>query len=238
MESEHGVRVTATVIVGNAAASIIEESCRFAPDLLLIATHGRGGEAKWRLGGVAAKVVRQVRTDTLVVPSLEVAWTPRFRNAATPAIRTILVPVDGSRASAQALEQASRLAMGHQALIHVVTVVPDEVWGQGFRAFGIESLQRAYTDSARKYLEDIVATLDGRLSGKAAVLFGPVASQLHGYIEAIGIDLVVMVKHSASPFEYAYLGSVTDRMLGGPAPVLIVQPRPTQTPPWQSEVED
>jgi nucleotide-binding universal stress UspA family protein len=46
---------------------------------------------------------------------------------------------------------------------------------------------------------------------------------LEQYAEAASVDLVVMTTHGRGGIARAALGSVTDRMLGGVAPVLIVR---------------
>jgi nucleotide-binding universal stress UspA family protein len=49
--------------------------------------------------------------------------------------------------------------------------------------------------------------------------------QLEDYAKENAIDLVIMTSHGRSGFARTALGSVTDRLLGGPAPVLVVRPR-------------
>jgi nucleotide-binding universal stress UspA family protein len=76
-------------------------------------------------------------------------------------------------------------------------------------------------DSARSYLAEVAAKQSR--SVKTDVLIGEAASQLEDYVSANAIDLVIMTSHGRGGFVRAALGSVTDRLLGGAAPVLVVR---------------
>ena len=58
----------AKVIVGaSAAAGIIDQADSFAPDLIVIAAHGRSGVERLLLGSTAEKVIRHSACEVLVV---------------------------------------------------------------------------------------------------------------------------------------------------------------------------
>jgi nucleotide-binding universal stress UspA family protein len=52
---------------------------------------------------------------------------------------------------------------------------------------------------------------------------GSPTTTLEQYAEVASIDLVIMTTHGRGGIVRAALGSVTDRMLGGAAPVLVVR---------------
>lgn len=61
------VSVKAIVLEGPPAETIIEAADRFEADIIVMATHGRGGVERWVLGSVADKVVRGATVPVLLV---------------------------------------------------------------------------------------------------------------------------------------------------------------------------
>lgn len=66
-----GVMVTAIVLEGNAASNIIDYAAKNNVDLIIMATHGRTGLARWALGSVADKVLREANRPVMVVPPVD-----------------------------------------------------------------------------------------------------------------------------------------------------------------------
>jgi nucleotide-binding universal stress UspA family protein len=56
------------------------------------------------------------------------------------------------------------------------------------------------------------------------VVVGAAATELESYIKEHHIDLVIMTSHGRGGLSRAAYGSVTDRMLGSTAPILVVKP--------------
>ena len=56
------------VTLGPAAGSIIEAAATLPAALVVVGTHGRTGLARWVLGSVAERVMRQAPCSVLVVP--------------------------------------------------------------------------------------------------------------------------------------------------------------------------
>lgn len=66
--SEQGVTSDARMIQGPTAASILEEAERYAADLIIMGSHGRGGLAKLLIGSVAEQIIADSRRPVLVIP--------------------------------------------------------------------------------------------------------------------------------------------------------------------------
>jgi nucleotide-binding universal stress UspA family protein len=96
-----GVRTRSIVERGPIAATLLEREKLEQPDLLVIATHGRTGLARVRLGSVADRMVREGIAPVLVV-----------RRAAAPSnrLQSALVLLDGSPFGEGALAMAGQLA--------------------------------------------------------------------------------------------------------------------------------
>jgi nucleotide-binding universal stress UspA family protein len=77
-------------------------------------------------------------------------------------------------------------------------------------------------EAAAGYLAELKERV-GANEAATAVPAGPIAEQLSSYEQENAIDLVVMTSHGRGGLLRSVLGSVTDRMLHGPAPVLVVR---------------
>jgi nucleotide-binding universal stress UspA family protein len=59
--------VRTEVVVGYPAEAIVDEAARIEADLIVMATHGRGGIRRWALGSIADKVLHATSTPLLLV---------------------------------------------------------------------------------------------------------------------------------------------------------------------------
>jgi nucleotide-binding universal stress UspA family protein len=220
-----GLEVTTRVVTGSPAACILEEATEYSPDLLVISTHGRSGISRWRLGSVADKVIRGAACDTLVVGPKAAERTTWLEARILEAFKSLLVPLDGSGLAESALPIALSFAESYGSSIHLVRVVaiPAAADGMGEVTY-MPDLLDTLIDSAKAYLKNTAEKLN-RTEVKTDVLVGGAAWQLQDYVAANGIDLVIMTSHGRGGFIRSALGSVTDRLLGGAAPVLVVRPR-------------
>jgi nucleotide-binding universal stress UspA family protein len=144
--------------------------------------------------------------------------------------RSLLVPLDGSAHSARALPLASALAKRMGATVHVVTVndpsayipfIPGEV---GIPVYNQE-LVAARRAQDQETLNAAVATLQSAgVPVRESLLEGTVVEALQEYVEAEGMELVVMTTHGRSGFTRLRLGSVaTAYLTRSTTPVLLVR---------------
>jgi nucleotide-binding universal stress UspA family protein len=220
-----GIDVETRVVAGSPANAILDEAEKYAPDLLVISTHGRSGISRWRLGSVADKVIRGAACNTLVVGPKAAERGTWLDARIMDAFKSLLVPLDGSALAESALPVASNFAESYGASIHLVRVVaiPTTADGMGGGAY-MPDLLDTLIDSAKAYLKSTAANLI-QAEVKTDVLVGGAAWQLEDYVAANNIDVVIMTSHGRGGFVRTALGSVTDRLLGGAAPVLVVRPR-------------
>jgi nucleotide-binding universal stress UspA family protein len=227
LESE-GVRATTAIESGMVAPAIIDAAEKQRSGGILMATHGRGGARRWVLGSVADKVVR-----TSPVPVL----LNRPREETSPAweaIRTILLPLDGSALSVGAIPYAAFLAERFNAKVIVIRTVGME-WVAGP---GPEVGQYASADllgfvegDIRDYLEARVRDLKARgiESESHFVPFSDPDTAISTLAERTPDSLVTMTTHGRSGFRRALLGSVTDRVIRrAPVPVLVIPAAPEE----------
>ncbi len=127
----------------------------------------------------------------------------------------ILVPLDGSPLSEQALVVAARLAQSHTATLHLAHVhAPD-------------------TEHDISYLEQVATSLP--ISDQAPVIAwieGPIAFALNRYSYAVAADLMVLTTHGHNGMNQLWVGSVAESLLRSMhIPLLLLRPNPTPTAP-------
>jgi nucleotide-binding universal stress UspA family protein len=211
-----GLSVEVDVRDGHPDQEIVHAAEAADASLIVLTTHGRSGLDRWSIGSVADKVIRTARCNLLVIGPEAAGGSPR------PAIKNILAPVDGSSHAEAAIEVAHQWAKASGATVHIVRCYqPPSVAYEAPAVPDLLAMVResaeAYVDQCRKRLPDIEV--------RAGCFLGAAADQLKAYATANQIDLVVMASHGRRGLARAILGSVTDRMLHGPAPVLVVHPK-------------
>lgn len=156
------------------------------------------------------------------------------------AVTPILVPIDGSDFSEQALHLACDIARRTSSALHIVQVhtithpiaYPEIVppyepdWETALRIH-----QREHLVKLRNELDAI----DG-LEVNVALLQGPIVDQLVQYVEAHGIGRVVMTTHGRGGLSRAWLGSVASelvRFVG--IPVVLIRPGNVSAPLTEAE---
>ncbi len=209
-----GVPATVSVSEGHPAHEI--QAAAAAVDLIVMSTHGLSGIKRWARGSVADKVIRSGVADTLVVG-------PHTQEERRNKIATIMVPLDGSGLAEQALPIATRLAAALGARLHLVESVPFPVTAEGNLGYMFSAeLYQGILDGVKAYLEKVRTTITG-LHVETAMLEGQPATLLGNYVKEQAVDLVVMTSHGRGGLVRSALGSVTDRLIGEHAPVLVVQ---------------
>jgi nucleotide-binding universal stress UspA family protein len=131
----------------------------------------------------------------------------------------IMVPLDGSHFSEQALPTAVDLATRWHAGLHLVRVDED----LGNRA--AREVSRLVQES---YLTELAMQLriETGLSVRVGMLQGEIASALESYSRFSDIDLVVMTTHGRSGISRIWVGSVADELVRhSSVPVLMLRPQ-------------
>jgi nucleotide-binding universal stress UspA family protein len=136
------------------------------------------------------------------------------------AVKKILVPVDGSRLSEEALAPALALAARRSASLELVHVVPDlsthNIFGaatpETFQSWlaGEEARGRAYLERLRGELEPGSPVSVGT---HLLVSIGLVAESILELADNLQVDLIVLTSHGRGRWHQLWLGSVADRIL-------------------------
>ncbi|HLF76604.1 MAG TPA: universal stress protein [Dehalococcoidia bacterium] len=202
-------------------AQIIAETVKPDVDLLLMTTHGISSFDPERLGSVTDKVVRGAFCPTLLIGP----------HASVPLqVERITVPLDGSELASEALPVARAFAEKLNARLRLVraieslsTLEADSIGGLAADVVGSLEI------TARLYLEEAKLELGTRQPVETEVLTGPPAPTLLFDLKQNRPDLVIMTSHGRHGFIRWALGSVTDRIIRGSVPVLVLRPADSQS---------
>lgn len=224
--AERGLDAETALRFADPAAAIVEEARAQDVDLLVMATHGRGGLGRWVYGSVAEAVLARPPAPILLVRAGAPGW-----EAAWPGERPrLLAPLDGSAFAEEALPVAESLAEALGGELVVVRAVPRPGldFGPDWVVAPIleDELANAETE-ARDYLDRLAARLarEGR-AAQAALRVGDPAGVIAAVGRERGAALVVMATHGHTGLGRVVLGSVADAVLRhGTLPLLLVRPQ-------------
>jgi nucleotide-binding universal stress UspA family protein len=226
------------VVRGEPATEILHAVPRAGADAIVLTTHGRGALGRTVFGSVADRVAR-----TAPVPVLLVRPHPAATRPSPPAIRRLVVPLDGSPLAEAALPVATELAQRLQVPVHLVQVinvaallaplgylavpgVPDDLYDETMATARREGEGYLAAVNCRLTVSRVTATwavLDGSPFASIAAVTNP-------------DDLVVMTSHGRGGALRWLLGSVAEKLVReAPCPVLLVptvgrgSPSPTRS---------
>jgi nucleotide-binding universal stress UspA family protein len=202
-----GLPLQTITSVGLAREEIAAVAERQHCDLIVMASHGRSGLARWLLGSVAEGVLRVSPCPVLLMRPPVTAAT-RFGH--------ILVPVDGSSASLAVPHKiAPFLAPGGQ-----VTLLRCSGLDEGdFREPENKAAIDEYLENLRTVLTQVV--VDG-LDPHIRVLHGDPPECILASAREFGCDLIAMATHGQGGFRHFWVGSVTEKVARqATSPVLV-----------------
>lgn len=133
--------------------------------------------------------------------------------SATPAFRSIIVPVDGSSLAEAAIPYALAIAERAHSQVRFVLAYP-------------EQYPPLLIEPVNVYLRQLTERFRARLGNSLSsmILNGPVVPSLARHAHEIDADLVVMTTHGWGGLRRAWLGSVADQLIRTiHMPVLVVR---------------
>lgn len=219
------------------APALLRYAEEHAVDLVVMGTHGRRGIERVVIGSVAEEVVRKAACPVLTVRQRK---TPPGDGRVT----SILVPIDFSSHSREALRYARALATSYGARLTLLHVVE-------------ETLHPAFYGPALRSIYDVIPDIEDKATAQLERLYGETAGAdvearfvarpgraaraVTRYAEEEGHDLIVMATHGRTGVEHFLIGSVAEKVVRrAPCPVFTVQSfgkSLLSTPPAAAEAE-
>ncbi|MCB0258491.1 MAG: universal stress protein [Calditrichaeota bacterium] len=203
-----GVKVDHVVLHGSSPADALQEyidSQTF--DLVIMGTRGWNRVRQTAQGSVSELTVRRAPIPVMTVQK---------NSQKNDRIQRILVPVDFSIYSRQALEYAISIAQKYDAKLVLIHVVEQEVYPAFYddRVESIFEVDQNLTNSVIANLHDFVADLvDGSLVEAFVVREGVAHKEIVSYVNEQSVDLLVIATHGLTGLEYLLLGSTAEKVI-------------------------
>jgi nucleotide-binding universal stress UspA family protein len=218
-----GMRITCRVERGDPAEVIIERAATDKDTLIAMATHGRSGVNRWIMGSVAEEVLRGSYCTMFLIRADEDS-----PNAGATAIRSIMVPLDGSELAesvlptvidmAKSLELEVVLYRAYELAASAYYGNKDYLPNYDTMLLNLKSEVEAYLATKAEALKRAGLT---RVSSIAVAGLG--AEEIVRYSREHPDALIAMSTHGRSGVRRWVLGSVTERVVrhsGDPVLVL------------------
>jgi len=141
--------------------------------------------------------------------------------------KKILVPLDGSKLSERALNQAETFAKAIQAEVILIRVTENPLAAAPEAGPAFEKKVAGETmDQATGYLKGVVSSLKGKgIKGRAVVEEGPPHSAILKLAHKEDVDFIVMSTHGRTGLSKVVLGSVAEKVVyATKRPVMLVKP--------------
>jgi nucleotide-binding universal stress UspA family protein len=221
-------RYDLVVPVGDPAGQILAHADALDADLVVLATQGASGVAKFVFGSVAERVLRTSPRPVLVVPPAVADGPMRTLGA----MQEVLAPIDfheHAEADARLAHRVARASHARLRLLHVIgggdasrwTVLRQSIAAQFEEALGGSRARQA--ESAQAALERLAEALGGTPGPTLEVVEGPAAEQIARVADRADVDLIVLGLRGEPGLLGARVGAVAYRVLcASPVPVLAV----------------
>jgi nucleotide-binding universal stress UspA family protein len=209
------------VRLGDAPEMIAETAVQLGADLIAMATHGYSGLRRWALGSVTDKVLHITKAPMLIVRGAD-------KKAFIPTFKRVMLTLDGSALSRQAIPLAAEIAVQAQSELVVITAVAPpylqapELMGA---YYAYDEALVAVRDRLRDELGPHAETLaQHNVTITPVAVSGLPAEAIVDEAEERKIDLIVMATHGAGGLRRWALGSVADKILhASTSPLLVVR---------------
>jgi nucleotide-binding universal stress UspA family protein len=221
---------SAVTLNGTVGPALVTYADGLGIDLVVMATHGRGGLSRLWLGSTADYLVRH-----LDVPVLVVRPAAGRRTEAPLSAGQILVPLDGSPLAEEALAPAVELARVWDAEVRLLRVVgPIVTADTGYPVSAVydEDLTAMARASAQAYLDRVILCLHGqgiRATG-TAVIGASTAEMILDLAHGSPVKMLAIATHGRSGLGRLMLGSVADKLVRGAEVPVLVRPAVRQAP--------
>jgi nucleotide-binding universal stress UspA family protein len=139
----------------------------------------------------------------------------------------ILVPLDGSKLSERALEQAEIFAKALGAEVILTRAIENPLAIAPEAGPAAEKKVAGETiNQANSYLNGVVSSLKGKgIKGRAIVKEGPPSSAILGVAQKEDVNFIVMSTHGHTGLSKVVLGSVAEKVVYATSrPVILVKP--------------
>jgi nucleotide-binding universal stress UspA family protein len=228
------ISLSSAVLEGLVPGAIERHVTESGIDLVVMTTQGRGPLARFWLGSVADRLVRQLTIPILFVR----AHGEELDLTNEPKIGRVLIPLDRSLLAEQILDPAAAIAAATNAKVTLLAVAhqftPETDASEGRSVSGIRpellaqmrDIDRQERARAEDYLHQLAERLKTRLPVETQVIsHGQPATAILNEASALRTDLIALATHGRGGLRRVLLGSVADKVLrAATCSVLVYRP--------------
>ncbi len=142
-------------------------------------------------------------------------------------LKRILVPIDFSQPSKNALRYATSFAKHFRAELLLVYVVEPAVYpgDLSFGQIGIPHIEKEMRERGKKELERLVKEhVAGQVASRAKIRTGKPFLEIIGMAKEEDVDLIIIATHGHTGVEHIIFGSTAEKVVRkAPCPVLVVR---------------
>jgi nucleotide-binding universal stress UspA family protein len=221
--AEAGLSIHKRIDCGIPSQRIEAVAAELRADLIVMGTHGRTGLEHVLVGSTAERAVRIASCPVLTVKVRGDASQVAVP-AGEPKFRRLLIPVDFSASSLEALEYGVQLAKHVGSTVTILHALEPVAYGLDFTiGSGVEwRKQKAYVEGRLEILRAL-CTSNG-VTAEHVLKAGLPADSIRDYVGRQQPDLVIMGTHGRRGISRMLSGSVAEAMLRhAPCPVLTVR---------------
>lgn len=219
------VPVTTMLLSGPVVQALREYAMVAEIDLIVMTTHGRGTLSSAWIGSIPDTLMRCVSQPVLLVRP----EGPRPDLLRAPAVKHVLLPLDGSALAEQMLAYATELCRLMEAectLLQAVEPLFTAYWPELPAIVADEQAQEQLRAQGQAYLDHVAAQLRARgLRVRTATVVEQAATAVLDYARDHEVDLIALETHGYSGLVRWIVGGVADKVIrGAGVPVLLHRP--------------
>ncbi len=221
-EAGKGVKMSHELLEGPVVDTLADAIGAHGSDLVVLATHGRGGFSRFWLGSTATGLIRQSPAPLLLLRPVEGELLPPLRP------KRVLVPVDGSGFGDGTIQDALTLGGIGDVEYHVVQVVPPV---PVVLSAASPERDRQHFGEREAAAMDYLAMVKEGLAPRGAtcvisvLVAENVSEEIMAYAEREACDLIAMGTHGRGGVGRLLIGSVADKVIrGSRVPMLLRGP--------------
>jgi nucleotide-binding universal stress UspA family protein len=215
------IQIIKSMVKGiSAAPSVLEYAADNDIDLIVLGTNGRRGLGHILIGSVAEEVVRLAGC-----PVFTVRETKELKPI--KAYKNILVPIDFSDYSKNAISYAKEIAKAYDSqlqLLHIIEETKHPAFSLSGKSSIFDLVPNIEADSRKRIEEMFIEAPGPKAESTIYTKGGHAANDIINFASRNSSDLIVIATHGLTGIEHLLLGSVTEKVVRmAPCPVVTIK---------------
>jgi nucleotide-binding universal stress UspA family protein len=218
--ADRGLSVESRIATGIPSEEVLATAKAEETELIVVGTRGKTGLEHVLLGSTAERIIRMAPCPVLAVPAVR----QHAGGTSKATVTRMLVPVDFSDCSLDALEYGALVAQRSKASIKLFHVLEPVSYGLDFTFPQVAKREHIRTEVMGR-LSDLVSVLTSAgVASDFAISGGLPADSILDTARSQSVDVIVMGTHGRRGLSHVLFGSVAESVLRRSSyPVLTVR---------------